>query len=121
MFMKYTYEKYTDGEITVEGGVKFGGRNINNLRRADDSILLAESSNDLTADKSEVKKCQSRTPFGHQEDKIVTTEELYNFNIDNEDIEIVKDFIYLISSLLFPSPVKHIILNFHGTVWNSET
>lgn len=30
--------------------------------------------------------------------KITTTEEMHNFNIDNEDIEIVKDFAYLVQS-----------------------
>lgn len=41
------------------------------------------------------KKRQNRTAFEQQEDKIMTTDEIYNFNRDNEDMEIVKDFAYL--------------------------
>ena len=38
----------------------------------------------------------------HVEDKIMTTEELHNFNVDNEDIEIIKDVVYL-DSIINPN------------------
>lgn len=55
------------GVDSEEGGVKVGGRNISNLRYADDTILLAESSNDLKRLLMKVK--EERAAFEHQQDK----------------------------------------------------
>lgn len=77
-----------------EGGVKISGRNINKLRYADDTNLLAESSNDLKWPLMKLKEesAQAGLCLNNKKTKIMTTEELHNFNVDHEDIEIVKHF-----------------------------
>ena len=74
--------------------MKVGGRNTNNLIRADDTILLAKSSNDLTWFLMKVGE-ESATAGPHvniKKTKIMTTEENTQPNIDNEDVKIVKDY-----------------------------
>ena len=74
-----------------EGGEKIGGRNINNLRYTDDTILLAESSNDLKGllMKEKEESAKIGMHLNIKKTNITTTEELDNFNVDNEDIESV--------------------------------
>ena len=74
-----------------------GGRNINNLRYADDTILLAESSSGLKQLLTKVKEESAKAGLhlNIKKTEITTMEELHNFNIDSENVEIVKDFVYL--------------------------
>lgn len=76
------------------------GRRNNSLRYADANILLVESSNDLKRLLMKVKEgsAKAEQPLIVKKTKILTTEELYNFNIDNEDIGIVNIFSTLIQS-----------------------
>ena len=75
----------------VEGGVKTGGRNSNHLKFADDTILLAENSNDLKWFLMKVKEESAKAglQLNSKTTKIITTE-LQNFNTDNEETEIVR-------------------------------
>ena len=51
----------------------------------------------MTSDESERRNCQSRTVFEHQENKNPTTEETHNINIGNEETEVVKGLLTLVS------------------------
>lgn len=96
LFSLYTeYMKQKTG-LDSDEGVKIGGRNINNLRYADDTILLAESSNDVNGLLMKVKEESVKTGLhlDIKKTEIMTTG-LRNFNVDNEDTEIVKSFVYL--------------------------
>ncbi|CAI9735128.1 Hypothetical predicted protein [Octopus vulgaris] len=84
-------------------GVRIGGRNINNLRYADDTTLLAASGKDLEDLVLVVKKESEK--FGlHlnvKKTKIMSTAATTNISIkiDNEEIEVVDDFIFLGSKI----------------------
>ena len=80
-----------------DGGIRMGGGKHNNLRYADDTTLMAESANDLKRILKKVKE-QSAALGLHlnlTKTKIMTTEELREFKLDNENIEIVDHFNYL--------------------------
>lgn len=66
----------------------FGGRNLSNLRYVDDTILLAESSNDLKELLMKVKEDSDKTGLHFH---LMTRKEILNCDIDNKDIDIVTD------------------------------
>lgn len=68
--------------------MKIGGRHTNNLRCADDTISLAESSSDLKPLLMKVKEESARAGLhlNNKQTKIMIAEEIYNFKLDNEDI-----------------------------------
>ena len=75
--------------LDPEEGLKIGGRNISHLRYADDTILLAENSNDLKQHPMKAKEESAKAGLQlNVETKSVSTEETYNFTIDNEDNKI---------------------------------
>lgn len=74
------------------------GKNINNFRFKDDTILLTERNNDLKLLLMKVKEVTKARLQLNIKTKITTTEEIHTFNIDNEDIEIVKDLLTLAQS-----------------------
>lgn len=68
--------------------MKIGGRNINNLRYADDTTLLAENSEDLKRLLMKVKgeSTKAGLQLNVKKTKVMTTEELHNFKVDHEEI-----------------------------------
>ena len=66
---------------------------------ADDTLLIAESNNDLKQLLMKVKEESSKTGLhlNTKKAKIMTTEEMYNFNKDNEDIKIFEDVAHTLS------------------------
>ena len=84
-------------------GVKIGGRNINNLRYADDTTLLAENEKDLEYLVRRVKEesAQMGLHLNIKKTKVMTTADngATRIKIDNEEIEPVQDFIFLGSKI----------------------
>ena len=78
----------------AQAGMKIAGRNINNLRYADDTILMAESEEEL---KSLLKVKEESEKVGLklniQKTKIVASGPITSWQIDGETIEIVTNFI----------------------------
>ena len=76
---------------------KISGRNINNLRYADDTNLMAESEEELKSLliklKEESEKVGLKLSF--QETKIMTSSPITSWQIDGETMETVTDFIFL--------------------------
>ncbi|XP_024897374.1 uncharacterized protein C17orf64 homolog [Pteropus alecto] len=77
--------------------MKIGRRNISNLGYADDTNLQAEHNHDLKRLLIKVKEesAEAGLHLKINKTKTMNAEEIHNFNIDNEDIEIVEDFVYL--------------------------
>ena len=77
-------------------GIKIAGRNINNLRYADDTTLMAESEGEL---KSLLMKVKEREKVGLklniQKTKIMASSPITSWQIEGETMETVTDFIYL--------------------------
>ena len=82
-------------------GIKFARRNINNLRNADDTSLMAESEEELKSLLMKVKKESEKAglKFNIQKTKIVASSPITSWQIDGETMETVTDFIFLGSKI----------------------
>ena len=79
----------------AQAGIKIAGRNINNLRYADDTTLMAESEEELRSllMKVKVKSEKVGLKFNIQKMKIMASSPITSWEIDGETVEIVSDFI----------------------------
>ena len=79
----------------TETGVKISGRNINNLRYADDTTLMAESGEDLKTFLMKVKEESEkvRLELNIQKTKLMASGPIISWQIDGETVETVTDFI----------------------------
>ena len=78
----------------AQAGIKIAGRNINNLRYADDTTLMAENEEEL---KSLLMKEESEKvgfKLNIQKTKIMASGPITSWEIDGETVEIVSDFIF---------------------------
>ena len=81
-------------KIVVQAGIKIVGRNINNLRYADDTILMADSEelkSLLMTVKEESEKVGLKLNI--QKTKIMASSPITSWQTDGETMEIVRDFI----------------------------
>ena len=81
----------------TQAGIKIARRNINNLTHADDTILMAESEEEL---KSLLMKMKERVEkvglkLNIQKTKIMASGLITSWQIDGETVKIVSDFIFL--------------------------
>ena len=78
----------------AQAGIKIAGRNINNLRYADDTILMVESE-ELKSLLMKVKEESEKADLklGTQKTKIMTSSPITLWQIDGEMMETVRDFI----------------------------
>ena len=81
----------------AQAGIKIAGRNINNLRYADDTTLMAKSEEELKSLLMKVKEESenARLKLNIQKTKIVASGPLTSWEIDGETVETVSDFIFL--------------------------
>ena len=79
----------------VQTGIKIARRNINNLRYADDTILRAESEEELKSLLMKVKQESENVglKFNIQKTKIMASSPITSWQIDGETVETVNDFI----------------------------
>ena len=84
-----------------EAGIKIAGRNINNLRYADDTTLMAESEEELKSLLMKLNEECEKTGFKlHiQKTKIMAYGPITSWQIDGETMERVTDFIFLGSKI----------------------
>ena len=77
----------------TQAGIKIGGRNINNLRYADDTTLMAESAEELKSLLIKVKEESERVSLklNIQKTKIMASGPITSWQIDGETVEIVSD------------------------------
>uniref|UniRef100_A0A803T3S3 Reverse transcriptase domain-containing protein n=1 Tax=Anolis carolinensis TaxID=28377 RepID=A0A803T3S3_ANOCA len=80
-----------------KAGVKIAGRNINNLRYADDTTLMAESEEELRSLITKVKEESAKAglQLNIKKTKIMATTPIDNWQIEGENVEAVTDFIFL--------------------------
>ena len=80
----------------AQAGIKIAGRNINNLRYADDIILMVESEEDLKSLLLKVKEESENVglKLNIQKTKIVASSPITSWQIDGETVETVSDFIF---------------------------
>ena len=80
----------------AQAGIMIAGRNINNLRYADDTTLMAESKEEQKSLLMKVKEESENVGFklNIQKTKIMASGPITSWQIDEETMEIVTDFIY---------------------------
>ena len=85
----------------AQAGIKIAGRNINNLRYADDTTLTAESEEKLKSFLMKVKEENKNVGLKHNipKTKIMASGPITPWKIDGETMEAVRDFIFLGSKM----------------------
>ena len=80
----------------AQAGIKIAGRNISNLRYADETILMAESEEELKSLLMKVKEDSEKigVKLNIQKTKIMASGPITSWEIDSEIVETVSDFIF---------------------------
>ena len=93
----------------TQAGIKIAGRNINNLRYADDTTLKAESEEKLKSLLMKVKEESEKVglKLNIQKTKIMTSGSITSWQIDGETLETVTDFIFLGSKITVDGDCSH--------------
>ena len=80
----------------AQAGIKIAGRNINNLRYADNTTLMAESEEELKSLVMKVKEKNEKVglKLNIQKTKIMTSGPITSWQIDGETVETVRDFFW---------------------------
>ena len=97
------------GEAQAE--IRIAGRNINNLRYADDTLLMAESEEELKSLLMKMKEESQkvRLKLNIQKTKIMASGSITSWQIDGETMETVTDFIFLGSKITADGDCSHVI------------
>ena len=93
----------------AQAGIKIAGRNINNLRYANDTTLMAESKEELNSHLMKVKEESEKTDLklSIQKTKIMASSPITSWQIDGETVETVTDFIFLGSKITADGDCSH--------------
>ena len=93
----------------AQAGMKIAGRNINNLRYADDTTLMAESEEELKSLLMKVKEESEKVglKLSIQKTKIMASGPITSWEIDRETVEMVLDFIFLGSKITVYGDCSH--------------
>ena len=106
------YAEYIMRNVGLEeaqAGIKIAGRNINNLRYADDTILMAESEEELKSLLMKVREESEKVDLwlNIQKTKIMASCRITSWEIDGETVETVDDFIFLGSKITADGDCSH--------------
>ena len=93
----------------AQAGIKIAGRNINKLRYADDTTLMAESEEELNSFLTKVKEESEKAglKLNIQKTKIMASSSITSWHIDGETIEAVTDSIFLGSKITVDGDCSH--------------
>ena len=93
----------------AQDGIKIAGRNINNLRYADDTTLMAESEEELKSHLMKVKEESEKVglELNIQKMKIMASGPMTSWEIDGETVETVSDFLSLGSKITADGDCSH--------------
>ena len=93
----------------AQAGIKISGRNINNLRYADDTTLMAESEEELKCLLMEVKEESKKVglKLNIQKTKIMASGSITSWEIDGETVETASDFIFWGSKITADGDCSH--------------
>ena len=93
----------------AQAGIKISGRNINNLRYADDTTLMAESEEELKSLLMKVKEKSEKVglKLNIQKTNIMTPSPITSWQIDGETMETATDFLFLDSKITADGNCSH--------------
>ena len=97
------------GLVEAQAGINIAGRNINNLRYADDTTLMAESEEELKSLLMKVKEESEKVvlKLSIQKMKIMASGSITSWQIDRETVEAVSDFIFWDSKITADGDCSH--------------
>ena len=105
----------------TQAGIEIAGRNINNLRYADDTTLMAESEEELKSLLMKVKVESEKVglKLNIQKRKIMASSSITSWEIDGETVETVSDFIFRGSKITADGNCSHEIKrhSLEGKLW----
>ena len=92
-----------------QAGIKIAGRNINNLRYADDTTLMAESEEELKSLLMKVKEESEKVglKLNIQKTKIMASNPIISWQIDGATMATVRDFVFLGSKITADGDYSH--------------
>ena len=107
-----------------QAGIKFAGRNINNLRYADDITLTAESEDELKSLLMRVKEESEKSglKFNIQKAKIMASSPISSWQIEGEKVEAVTNILFLGFKITADGDCSHEIkrcLSLEGKLWQT--
>ena len=93
----------------AQAGIKIARRNVNNLRYADDTTLMAESKEELKSVLMKAKEKNEKSGWkpNIQKKKIMSSSPITSWQIDGETMETVADFIFLGSKITIDGDCSH--------------
>ena len=107
----------------AQTGIKIAGRNINNLRYADDTTLMAENEEELKSllMKVKVESENIGLKLNIQKTKIMASGPITSWEIDGETVETVSDFLFLgapksLQMVIAPMKLKD-VYSLEGKLW----
>ena len=105
----WSWPKVNTGLDEAQAGIKITGRNINNLRYADDTTLMAESEEELKSLLMKVKEESEKVhvKLNIQKTKIMASCPITSWQIDGETVETVADFIFWGSKITVDGDHSH--------------
>ena len=97
------------GLVEAQAGIKIARRNINDLRYADDTALMAESEEELKILLMKVKQESEKVclKFNIQKSKMMASDPITSWQIDGETKKTVTDFIFLGSKIIADGDCSH--------------
>ena len=106
----------------AQAWIKIAGRNINNLRYADDTTLMAESEKELKSLLMKVKEESEKVDLklNIQKTKIMASGSITSWEIDGETVEAVSDLLFLGSKITADGDCSHEIkdaYSLEGKLW----
>ena len=93
----------------AQAGIKIAGKNINNFKYADDTILMAESEEKLKSLLTKVKEESEKVglKLSIQKTKIIASGPITSWEVDRETMQTVRDFIFLGSKITADGDCSH--------------
>ena len=108
-YLNYMQSRRNAGLEEAQPGIKIAGRNINNLRYADDTTLMAKSEEELKSLLMKVKEESEKVglKLNIQKSKIMVSGPITSWEIDGETVETESDFIFLGSKITADGDCSH--------------
>ena len=109
LFNLYAEYVQNSGLDEAQAGIKIAGRNINDLRYADDTTFMAESEEELKSLLMEVKEESEKAglKLNIQKTKIMASGPITSWQIEEETMETVRDLIFLGSKITVDGDCSH--------------
>ena len=101
------YIMRNSGLDEAQGGITIARRNINNLRYADDTNLMAESEEELKKPLDETERGECRSWLKNTTTKIMASSPITSWQIDGKTMETVSDFLFLGSEITADGDCNH--------------